>query len=239
MKKLITLILAALLILSLAACGKKTDPTGSSGGNGNTPGGNGAASQDAQTGAPGNTNDPQGGPVESAMVPGTLNFVNLKEGETPALKALRLYGNRAGAVDEGNGKGFNYKPASTEDIRCIFELLEWVEIYPDTEKTNGFRLWVFEHREDQTSYEKLTFSDVIDGYATSLDLEKPESEDDPWGSFYLPEDFPEGYYDFIFTVDGKTAATLLTRFYKAGELENKSDAELEQIQKGLSPLQVK
>ena len=63
---------------------------------------------------------------------------------------------------------------------------------------------------------------------------------DPWGSFYLNSDsVSAGYYAFFFTADGKPAATLLTRFCKAGKLKNKSDAELEQIQKALEPLRIK
>ena len=73
-----------------------------------------------------------------------------------------------------------------------------------------------------------------------MDLNKPESKDDIWGSFYLnPADVKEGYYDLVFTVDGKAAASVLTRFYKPDELAEKSDTELEQIQKGLEPMKVK
>lgn len=226
---MISLLLAALLILILTACGKKPAPGGSSANGNNTPTESKTPSGTENTPS-GGTNSTENNAAEKAMIPGTLNFINLKDGETPVLKALRLYGNRAGEGDAGDGKGFNYKPASTEGIRCIFELHEWVEIYPDTEQTSGIRLWVFEHREDQTSYEKLTFSDVAKGFITYQSLEKPEGENDSWGSFYLNSDsVPAGYYDFIFTIDGKPVATLLTRFYKAGELENKSDAELEQI----------
>ena len=227
------------LLLALAACGKNNDPAGNASTGGNTPQ-NGTAQAGTQSGTPAGTKSTEGNQTEKAMIPGTLNFIGLKDTETPVLKALRLYGNQAGEGDRQDGKGFNYKPVSTEGIRCIFELDEWVEIYPDTEKTGGIRLWVFEHREDQASYEKLSFSDVAKGFVTYQDLEKPEGKDDPWGSFYLnPDSVSAGYYDFIFTVDGKPAATLLTRFYKSGELEAKTDAELEQIQKGLEPLTVR
>ena len=205
-------LIAVLMVLALAACGKKNEPTNA-------------------------TNDSQGGQTEKAMVPGTLNPINLKEGEKPALKGLRLAGNRAGSSEEG---GFNDKPVAAEGIRCIFELDEWVEIYPELEKTGSVSLWVFTHREDQSSYEKLTFSDVLQGLATFVDLNKPESKEDSWGSFYLnPSDVKEGYYDLVFTVDGKAAASVLTRFYKPDELSDKSDAELEKMQKGLEPQKVK
>ena len=212
MKKMFLALIAVLMVLALAACGKKNEPTNA-------------------------TNDSQGGQTEKAMVPGTLNPINLKEGEKPALKGLRLAGNRAGSSEEG---GFNDKPVAAEGIRCIFELDEWVEIYPELEKTGSVSLWVFTHREDQSSYEKLMFSDVLQGLATFVDLNKPESKEDSWGSFYLnPSDVKEGYYDLVFTVDGKAAASVLTRFYKPDELSDKSDAELEKMQKGLEPQKVK
>ena len=190
---------------------------------------------------PGTESTKADGEAGWAMIPGTLNFIGLKDGETPALKALRLYGNQSGASDNET-HGFNYKPASVEGIRCIFELNEWVEVYPDTDETQ-IGLLIMNHLEDQTAYETLTISDSLTtaaGYAAFIDLTKPESGDDPWGSFYLnPDENKEGYYDFVFTIGGKPVATLLTRFYNEAELSEKTDAELEQIQKGLEPLQVK
>ena len=212
MKKLLLALIAVSLVLALAACGKKPEPTDG-------------------------TKDSQGGQTEQAMVPGTLNPINVKEGEKPALKGLRLTGNRAGSGEAG---GFNDKPYAKEGIRCIFELDEWVEIYPELEKTGSISVWVFTHREDQSSYEKLTFSDALQGLATFVELNKPENKVDSWGSFYLnPSEVKEGYYDLVFTVDGKAAASVLTRFYKPEELNGKSDTELEQIQKGLEPMKVK
>ena len=66
------------------------------------------------------------------------------------------------------------------------------------------------------------------------DLHYPEDAENPdeteWGSFYLhPEECEPGYYDFVFTYEGKAIATLLTRFYNENELTVKSDAELEAL----------
>lgn len=238
MKKLSLILAAALLLLTLAACGNKNDtPAGSTANSGTQPAGT-TAPAGTESPAPGTTGSGQEGSAETAMIPGTLKQIVLKEGDAPVVKGLRLAGNRAGTGDTASG--FNSKPSGTESIRCIFELNEYVEVYPDTEKTDGLQVWAFAHREDQTSYETLTFSDAAEGFAAVLDLARPEAQDDSWGSFYLnPSDLEDGYYDLVFTADGKPAATLLTRFYKEGELENKSDAELEQIQKGLEALTVK
>ncbi len=71
-------------------------------------------------------------------------------------------------------------------------------------------------------------------FAGYCDLRYPSEEENPeewcWGAFYLPpEECEPGYYDFVFPCDGKAIATLLTRFYGAGELSGKSDDELETL----------
>ncbi len=235
MKKLTTIVLALLLILSMTACGKNDTPDSTA-----APAGSSTAAdktEPAATDKPGAETTKAAGEAGWAMIPGTLNYVNLKEGEAPVLKGLRLCGNQLGEAD-----GFNGRPVSTEDIRCIFLLNEWVELYPESEDDH-LVLLIMNHLEDQTAYETLTFSDgvtIVGGYVAALSLEKPENNGDPWGSFYLnPDENKAGYYDLVFIAGTKPVATLLTRFYNEDELEGKSDAELEQIQKGLEPLQVK
>ena len=44
-----------------------------------------------------------------------------------------------------------------------------------------------------------------------------------------------GYYDFVFTYEGKAIAALLTRFYAEGDLRAKSDADLEKLMHELPP----
>ena len=51
-----------------------------------------------------------------------------------------------------------------------------------------------------------------------------------WGDFNLnPEEHKAGYYDFVFTYEGKAIAVLLTYFYNEGELNGKSGAKLEAL----------
>ena len=240
MKKLTAILLAFLLILSMAACGKNNNQGSTA-----APANNSTAANQtdpAATDKPGTETTKANSEAEWAMIPGTLNYVNRKEGEIPVLKGLRLCGNRAGEGDDGSGQGFNYKPISTEDIRSIFELSEWVEIYPDSEESH-IGLLIVEHLDDQPSYETLTFLDgvtILGGYVAFIDLTKPENSEDSWGSFYLnPDENEAGYYDLVFLADGKPVATLLTRFYNEEELQGKPDTELEQIQKGLEALKVK
>jgi len=212
MKRLFALLIAIIMVASLAACGTN---------NSNTNENNGSA----------NGNE-SGGTVENAMIPGTLNFIELDDRDPSVLRGLRIISNRVGSSLEN---GINALPSSVDNIRCIFELDEWVEFIPDCDLEYGLRVWVLEHRDDQEYYETAKFSDLMSGFVTYCDLRPdPDAEEGwYWGSFYLShEEWEPGYYDFVFTYEGKALATMLTRFYNEGELIYKSDAELMEIMNG-------
>ena len=163
--------------------------------------------------------------VQDTMALGKLYFVNIKEGEQPAMTALSLFGDRCGT------EAFSHKPFSTEGIRSVFELNEWLEFYPEANAASGIKVMVFEHKEDQSFYLKNTLNDETSGYVQECGLNKdPEDETYNWGSFYLhPEEVNPGYYDFVFIFNDKVFATMLTRFFKEDELHDKSDSELEEL----------
>ncbi|MDO4846496.1 MAG: hypothetical protein Q3977_07745, partial [Oscillospiraceae bacterium] len=167
--------------------------------------------------------------AEAAKLTGKLNLIELDDRDPSVLRGVVIKGNHAGTAD-----GFNSKESSLTDVRCIFELNEWVYFYPDTDATYGLRVWILKHRDDQEYYNKAKFSDLDPNFANYCDLHYPEDEEKPdewyWGNFYLhPEECEPGYYDFVFTYEGKAIATLLTRFYNENELTVKSDAELEAL----------
>ena len=166
--------------------------------------------------------------AQDKMVLGKLNFLNLKEGEQPVMKALTLAGNRCGSVD------FNNKPYAAEGIRSVFELDEWVEFHPQTTAATGIKVMVFQHKDDQGFYLKNALNDETPGYVQECELNKdPDAEENShWGSFYLhPEEVNPGYYDFVFIYNNKVFATMLTKFYKTNELLDKPDSELEKLMK--------
>ncbi len=168
-------------------------------------------------------NSAQTSQVQDTMVLGRLYFVNIKEGEQPVMTALSLYGDRCGSSD------FNNKPASTDGIRSVFELNEWIEFYPQANAGSSIRVMVFTHKADQSFYLHNALDDETPGYALEYDLSKDPDEDiHHWGSFYLhPEEFEPGYYDFVFIYNNQVFATMLTRFFKVDEIAFKSDSELE------------
>ncbi|MBQ6183868.1 MAG: hypothetical protein IJK33_08290 [Clostridia bacterium] len=225
MKKILALTLALLVLVSLAACGSCGSPVDNNTNN------SAATGDDQQSGnESGNGNTSQSGSTaEPAKLTGKLNLIELDDRDPSVLRGVTIKGNCAGTAD-----GFNNRESSLTDVRCIFELNEWVYFYPDTDATYGLRVWILKHRDDQEYYNTCKFSDLMPNFANYCDLHYPEDEENPdeseWGSFYLnKEECEPGYYDFVFTYEGKAIATLLTRFYNENELTVKSDAELEAL----------
>ncbi len=222
--RIVCLLLAVLMAFTLAACSKGNEEKPSE-----QPQSQNAGSDASQAGNSENASDPAGQAAQPAKLSGKLNLIDLDDRDPSVLRGLRIAGNLAGTAD-----GFNGKDPSLTDVRCIFELNEWIEFYPDTDKEYALRVWVLRHRDDQEYYNTCKFSDLMPNFANYCDLHYPADEDNPdewhWGSFYLnPADCEPGYYDFVFTYEGKAIATLLTRFYAENELTVKSDAELEAL----------
>jgi hypothetical protein len=201
----------------LASCG------GSQNQNSTTDSANNSATNTDGSTASNNSGNATKADAQKAMIPGKLNFVNLKDGEQPVMTALTLKGNKA-----GSSKWNDRKPA-TEGIRCIFNLNEWIEFYPVTNAEYGIKVWIIKHKDDQSYYLKNKMRDITPGFVQGGDIRKdPDAEEgSPWGSMYVnPDNAEPGYYDFVFTYEDNVFATMLTKFYKENELDNKSDDEL-------------
>lgn len=229
MKKILAFALALFLFVSLVAC--KDNNTGNNSATNapaNNAGENQTGNQSGNQSDSGN-NAQNAGNTESAKLSGKLSIINLEDRDPSILRGIRICGNRVGTLE-----GINGKKASLTDVRCVFELNEWVEFYPDTDAEYYLRVWVLKHRDDPEYYNTCKFSDLMPNFATYCDLHYPADEENPdeyqWGSFLLnPDDCEPGYYDFVFTYEGKAIAILQTRFYKDGEISGKSDAELEKL----------
>ena len=231
MKRLFALLITIIMVASLAACG--TNNSNTNGNNSTNPPASSTGDNQQSGNESGNGNTSQGGNnAEAAKLTGKLNLIELDDRDPSVLRGVIIKGNQAGTAN-----GFNGKESSLTDVRCIFELDEWVYFYPDTDATYGLRVWILKHRDDQEYYNKAKFSDLDPNFVNYCDLHYPEDAENPhemeWGSFYLhPEECEPGYYDFVFTYEGKAIATLLTRFYNENELTVKSDAELMEIMNG-------
>jgi hypothetical protein len=223
------LLFAALLLVLLAACGKggdapKPSGAGQSAGQGQTAG-NDASQPAASEGAAASGSQS----AQPAKLSGQVRLIQLDDRDPSILRGVRITG-----IHLGTAEGFNGRESSLTDVRCIFQMNEWIEFYPDTDAKYDLQVWVLRHRDDPAYYNTCTFSDLMPGFANYCDLHYPADEENPeewyWGNFYLhPEECEPGYYDFVFTYEGKAIATLLTRFYNVGELSAKTDAELEAL----------
>lgn len=201
----------------LASCG------GSQNQNSTTDSANNSATTTDGSTASNNSGNATKADAQKAMIPGKLNFVNLKDGEQPVMTALTLKGNQVGSAE------WNDRKPATEGIRCIFNLNEWIEFYPVTNAEYGIKVWIIKHKDDQSYYLKNKMRDITPGFVQGGDIRKdPDAEEgSPWGSMYVnPENAEPGYYDFVFTYEDKVFATMLTKFYKENELDRKSDDEL-------------
>ncbi|MBQ5575796.1 MAG: hypothetical protein IIT37_07090, partial [Bacteroidales bacterium] len=201
----------------LASCG------GSQNQNSTTDSANNSATTTDGSTASNNSGNATKADAQKAMIPGKLNFVNLKDGEQPVMTALTLKGNQVGSAE------WNDRKPATEGIRCIFNLNEWIEFYPVTNAEYGIKVWIIKHKEDQSFYLKNKMRDITPGFVQGGDIRKdPDAEEgSAWGSMYVnPDNAEPGYYDFVFTYEDKVFATMLTKFYKESELDRKSDDEL-------------
>ena len=224
MKRILAIVIVVITVFVLASCG-----TGNNHGNTTTTN-NGTTTTTNSTGEKDTTKTTEttANPT-GAKLTGSLNIIDLEDRDPSVLRGVRIAGNRV-----GQATGINSKEFSLTDVRCIFELDEWIEFYPDTDATYGLRVWILKHRDDQSYYNTCKFSDLMPNFANYCDLHYPEDAENPdewyWGNFYLhQEDCEPGYYDFVFTYEGKAIAVLTTRFYKVGEISDKSDAELEAL----------
>ena len=231
MKRLFALLITIIMVASLAACGTNNSNTNEN--NSTNPPASSTGDNQQSGNESGNSNTSQNGNnAEAAKLTGKMNIINLDDRDPSVLRGVVIKGNHAGSYD-----GINGKESSLTDVRCIFELNEWVYFYPDTDATYGLRVWILKHRDDQEYYNTAKFSDLDPNFVNYCDLHYPEDAENPdeteWGSFYLnKEECEPGYYDFVFTYEGKAIATLLTRFYNENELTVKSDAELMEIMNG-------
>ena len=156
--------------------------------------------------------------VSGAYIPGVL--YQLQEGE-PVIRGIALLGNQTLNSE-------TIEPAA-ENIRFIFNLNEWIWIYPDSDKTEGISIRAAKHADDFSVYTK---SFIEEGeFLAYADLYKPEDPNYEWGSFYIISDEDPGFYDLIFvnSEDNTPLAVIIIDVFKGLELCKCSLEQLQQI----------
>ena len=222
MKKFIALIISATMLLSLSACNKGKGTPASS--NATTK----AAAAGEGAGAGGNTDATKKNTDASAIVllPGELYQFDKDADGGPVIKGLTVKGNQVGTAE------FNAKDPDVKGIRCIFQLNEWVEFYPDTSVNDGLWVYVYKHADDANVYTDMGFTEEDTKVLATCTLEKPEEADYQWGALYLnPEYADPDVYDIVFVKDGKAVAVMEAKFFDESSIEDKSDDELRAMMK--------
>ena len=220
MKKFIALIISATMLLSLSACNKgKGTPA---------PANETTKAAAAGEGAGGNTDATKKNADAGAIVllPGELYQFDKDADGGPVIKGLTVKGNQVGTVE------FNAKDPDVKGIRCIFQLNEWVEFYPDTAVTEGIYVYVYKHADDAKVYTDMGFTEEDTKVLAVCTLSKPEEAGKQWGSLYLnPDSAQPGVYDIVFVKDGKAVAVMKANFAKEESLGDKSDDDLRAMMK--------
>ena len=220
MKKIFALILSASMLLSLAACSKAKEP-----GNTSSPSTSNTVTE-ADAGGNADANNNNAGTDAVVLLPGELYQFDKDADGGPVIKGVTLKGNRLGSGE------FNDKDPGVKGIRCVFELNEWVEFYPDTDGTGNLWIYVFKHADDAKVYTEMGYTEEDTRVLATCTLEKPEEAGDQWGAFYLNPDYAEpGVYDIVFVKDGKAVAVMEARFFAAESLGDKSDDDLKAMMK--------
>ena len=163
MKRILAIVIVVITVFVLASCG-----TGNNQGNTTTTN-NGTTTTTNSTGEKDTTKTTEttANPT-GAKLTGSLNIIDLEDRDPSVLRGVRIAGNSVGQATGINGKEF-----SLTDVRCIFELDEWIEFYPDTDATYGLRVWILKHRDDQSYYNTCKFSDLMPNFASYCDLHYP------------------------------------------------------------------
>ena len=216
MKKILALIISATMLLSLSSCANSNGTstadkeTTKDSVSGEDAGGNSDATK--------NNNSDAGAIV---LLPGELY-----QFDKDVIKGITVKGNQLGSAE------FNDKDPDVKGIRCIFQLNEWVEFYPDTSVNDGLWVYVYKHADDANVYTDMGFTEEDTKVLATCTLEKPEEADYQWGALYLNPDYADpGFYDIVFVKDGKAVAVMEAKFYAAESLEDKSDDELRAMMK--------
>ena len=221
MKRILALIISATMLLSLSSCANS----------------NGTSTADKETTKDSVAGEDAGGNSDATknnnsdagaivLLPGELYQFDKDADGGPVIKGLTLKGNQVGTAD------FNAKDPDVKGIRCIFQLDEWVEFYPDTSVNDGLWVYVYKHADDANVYTDMGFTEEDTKVLATCTLEKPEEAGDQWGALYLNPDYADpGVYDIVFVKDGKAVAVMEAKFAKEGDLDGKSDDELRAMMK--------
>ena len=213
-RKLLSAILIVALAASAIACSKKDKSDSTTGAADNEPG------VEETEDAPVDETDPSDTNVcvDVHKVLGHLIVVNEDLQENP-VTAVKLVGNSTGSEDDING----LEP-SADSIRCIFEMNEWISIYPITTDTyDAFSVFVMPHEDDCTAYTAayLSSDDHPNAAVSYFSINEYNDISHYCTDVYVnPEYNAPGFYDLVLVANGNPIAVIPVEIYAEGELQS-------------------
>ena len=153
-------------------------------------------------------------------------IIDDKNDDQHYIKGVSLGGNQTGSSE------FNSKEPSTDSIRCVFLLNEWISVTLDDEAPDEVQVYVFKFVDDLSLYKDVDFNGDIEGYVAMATLTRPEEEGAEWGEFYVnPEDADPSDFSLVFVYQGKAVSQIRIALFAEGSLQDLSDSELEALTK--------
>ena len=223
MKKLFEITLVLIMLFALVAC--KTTETLDANEPAPQPEVAPVAEPEPVAAAPEPEPEQKGLPVFDPLkgvLPGVLYQLNPVEGQEPVVRAVALSGNRAG--DE-----INKREPSTDNIRFVFELSEWIGIWVDSDKKDSLFAVILPHTKDPDFY-TLDSLQAIPDNASYVNLELTE-EGKIYGETYIISINNPGFYDIVIADNAKPVALILIKAFNEGEIEGISDEQLDKYMK--------
>lgn len=160
------------------------------------------------------------------MIPGVLYQLNLEEGQEPIVRGISLSGNGAGSDK------INNRAPSTDNIRFVFGINEWIYVVLDTDKTEDLFGFIVAHGNDPVVYNESAFIESL--YDSDKASYSPfwvnENGAVAWDTYVFSTNDP-GFFDLVICYEEKPVAMVVLRIYPDEALNDFSDEQLESFMK--------
>ncbi len=224
MKRLLAMCLAVIMVGSLAACGSssssKADTASKS-----------SSSSSAASNSDGSSTADSNGDSSKAiekLIPGKVCYFVDDKNVEQNIKGIRLDGNRTGKAADDQQATVNGRKPSLENIRSVFELNEYLNIFVDAKDKSDLKVAICKHHDNIADYLTSKFDSLEKAADVSLNAEA--GNDESMGETYVnPDGNEKGSYDLVIFDHGTPSLVVNIVLYNAGELEGKSDSDLEKL----------
>ncbi len=165
---------------------------------------------------------PAQSPETDKPQPQNVQLGTLQVFDKSAITALR--------IESDNGGSLNDRQRATTGICSIFECGEFLWFYPVSD-ADSFNVYYLCH-DETLDYSKRDAKWADSDCDFFLELHNPKDPDSYWGADYIDDNLQPGYYDMLFTANGKIAAVMTFQIFEKGELSSLTWDERVQLNDG-------